>query len=160
MRGCVSRELTAVGPSAGCSNSHTVRPLRRSSALTTNVTRLSPGRRTGSERLLPRLERVAALHEARTGPHFAAACLRGHEHEIAPHDRRGDAEAAQLRLPRDVLGVAPALGQSRFARDAGRRRTAPLRPVLRVDACDERGKQSYSEQHSESHESRAPLPYF
>src|SRR6185436_20144561 len=108
-----------------------------------------PGGRTGAERLLPRLERVAALHEARTWTHFTAACLRGHEDEITPHDRRGDAEAAELRLPRDVFGVAPPFREPRFARYPRRGRTAPLRPVLGIEPDDERAEQGYSSQQSD-----------
>ena len=96
---------------------------------------LSRDRRGASaERALSGFRWVSALHERRMiarAPR-AAPDLRCHEHLIAPHDRRRNSQAAHRRFPRDVLGVAPSLGQCLFPRDAGGRGPSPMRPVLGV----------------------------
>ena len=122
-------------PSAGSSYSHSLRPSTRFSAVTRKTTFPDPADGAAAERALSGLCRVATLHERRmiSRAPRAASDLRRHEHLIAPHDRRRNAEAAHGRFPRDVLGVAPSLGQTGFRRDAGRRRPSPMRPVLGVD---------------------------
>ena len=120
-------------PSAGSSYSQSLRP-------STRLQRGDEERRPC--RCVPRLpppsarspasDGVAALHERRmiSGPPRAAPDLRCHEHLIAPHDRRRDAQAAHRRFPRDVFGVAPALWQAGLRGHAVRRRPSPVRPVV------------------------------
>ena len=63
------------------------------------------------------------------GPEGHAPRLRGHEDAVAPHDRRGDAEAAEARLPGDVAR-APPRREPRVRRDAGALGSPPLRPLV------------------------------
>ena len=121
-------------PSAGSSYSHSLRPSTRFSAVTRNTTLPVAGAALPPSARSPASDGIAALHERRMiarAPR-AAADLRCHEHLIAPHDRRRNAEAAHRRFPRDVLGVAPPLRQAGFSRHTGRRRPSPMRPVLGV----------------------------
>ena len=58
----------------------------------------------------------------------------GHEELVADHDRRTMAATGNLRLPANVLLVAPAHGRRRFGSgDAVARRTAPPRPIVGAD---------------------------
>jgi hypothetical protein len=52
------------------------------------------------------------------------------EHAVIPNDRSRHALTRNLRLPLDVVGLAPDDGRICFGRDSGGERAAPLRPVL------------------------------
>ena len=121
-------------PSAGSSYSHSLRPSARFSAVTRKTTFPDPADGAAAERAFSGVCRVATLHERRmiSRPPRAAPDLRRDEHLIAPHDRRRYAEAADGRFPRDVLRVAPPLGQGGFARHTSGRRPSPMGPVLGV----------------------------
>src|SRR6185503_18996137 len=84
--------------------------------------------------------RVRALREPRMipGPADAAADLRRDEDAVARDDRRRHAEAADGRLPRDVLRGAPFHRQVLLVGGAVAPRPAPLRPVRRGDRSSDR----------------------
>ena len=98
-------------------------------------------RGSGAERALAGLGGVAALHQTRAGADLAAARLRGHDDEIARHDRGRNAEAADGGLPGDVIAVAPPGWQIALGRNSRRGRPAPLRPL----ACLQRGRLQHCE---------------
>jgi hypothetical protein len=74
--------------------------------------------RTGSERPLAGLQRIAALHQPRAGTHDTVPDLRRHEDQVAPDDGRRNTESAERRLPGDVLALTPSKRKPLFRRDA------------------------------------------
>ena len=93
-RGCASRAPAGSGPSAGSSNSQARLPLARSNAVTRNVILPSPLAGPPPSGRSPASSGVAALHQSRARPTRPLPRLRGHEHQVAPDDRRRDAEPA------------------------------------------------------------------
>ena len=152
-RGCVSRAPDRARPRPAARVPRRCLPVARSNALTRNVTLLVAVARTARRaRRSPAAAASPPCTSRGPGRDVPAADLRGDEHEIARDDRRRNAEPAHRRLPGDAFGVAPSDRQALLRGHAGRRRTAPVRPLAGVEDTGQRDEQA-GDQDGPSHES-------